>query len=227
MNMCIAPPYISNLTLVNQRSIKKILKNLPPHIHLSVVVALLILGIFFGQDELLDHIETDTTPASISQTASIEPPSPPTPLPEGQYQIHRVVDGDTARVWVDGESESIRIIGLDTPETVHPRQPVECFGQEASNRAKELLDGQTVGLEIDPTQGDRDTFGRLLRYIILPDGRNFSQVMIEEGYGFEYTFRSNPHTYQTEFQTAQRQARENQRGLWSPDTCNGEATPIE
>jgi micrococcal nuclease len=135
------------------------------------------------------------------------------------YQVDRVVDGDTVRVFVGGVSESIRIIGLDTPESVDPRKPVECFGLEASNKAQELLQGKVVELEMDPTQGDRDRFGRLLRYVILPDGRNFSQVMIEEGYGFEYTF-IKPHRYQEDFKEAQRQAREQQRGLWNPTVCS-------
>jgi micrococcal nuclease len=130
-----------------------------------------------------------------------------------------VVDGDTVDVRVGGRVERVRLIGLDTPESVDRRRPVECFGREASARAKELLlAGPQVLLEADPSQGDRDRYGRLLRYIILPDGRNFAEVMIGEGYGFEFTYRL-PYRYQERFKAAQRDAREQERGLWAPGAC--------
>jgi micrococcal nuclease len=75
-----------------------------------------------------------------------------------------------------------------------------------------------VLLDPDPTQGDRDRYGRLLRYIMLPDGRNFAEVMIAEGYGFEFTYRL-PYREQARFQAAQRQARAEGRGLWAPGAC--------
>jgi micrococcal nuclease len=96
---------------------------------------------------------------------------------------------------------------------------VECFSREASRKAAELLPvGAAVQLEADPTQGDRDRYGRLLWYIILPDGRNFAEVMIAEGYGFEFTYRL-PYQYQERFRAAQRQARAEGRGLWAPGAC--------
>ena len=101
------------------------------------------------------------------------------------FDVVRVVDGDTVVVRVDGENETVRLIGLDTPETVHPSKPVECFGIEASNKAKEMLNGKKVGLLSDPLVGERGKYGRLLRYIVLEDGTNFNKFMIEEGYGFE------------------------------------------
>ncbi len=180
----------------------------------------MVVVLVFGQDQIDLDTATETSPQT--SATNQETSAPATPLPKGQYLVHRVVDGDTVRVWVDGESEPIRIIGLDTPETVDPRKPVQCFGKEASNKATELLAGQIVGLELDETQGDRDTYDRMLRYVILPDGRNFSQVMIQEGYAFEYTYQSNPYNYQVEFQAAELQARKTKTGLWSPETCDGE-----
>jgi micrococcal nuclease len=136
----------------------------------------------------------------------------------------RVVDGDTVDVqFEDGSTDRLRLIGIDTPEVVDPRKPVQCFGREASEHARELLTGQSVWIETDPTQGDRDVYGRLLAYIWLPDGRNFGEVMIGDGYAHEYTYRL-PYAFQTQFQAAQDEAMNNQLGLWSPATCAGDTT---
>ena len=130
-----------------------------------------------------------------------------------------MVDGDTFDVDINGKIERLRMIGIDTPETVDPRKPVQCFGREASNKAKELLSGQAVYLEADESQGDRDKYGRLLRYAFLPDGTNFNLFMISEGYAHEYTYHL-PYKYQAEFKQAEIDARNGNKGLWSPDTCN-------
>ena len=106
---------------------------------------------------------------------------------------------------------------------VDPRKPVQCFGQEASAHAHELLDGQNVALELDDSQGQRDAFGRLLAYVWLPDGRNFGEVMIAEGYAHEYTY-DQPYTYLDAFMAAQDAAMVNQVGLWSSSTCAGDTT---
>lgn len=75
----------------------------------------------------------------------------------------RIVDGDTLDVEVGGQRERLRLIGLNRPESVDPRKPVECFGREASRRAAELLSvGSAVQVELEPSQGNRDRYGRLL-----------------------------------------------------------------
>jgi micrococcal nuclease len=134
-----------------------------------------------------------------------------------QARVIRVIDGDTVEVSPGGR---VRQIGMDTPETVDPRQPVQCFGREASVKAQELLGGKTVFLEADPTQGERDRYRRLLRYVWLPDGRLFNLEMIAQGYAHEYTY-ATPYKYQQLFKQAQRTAREQNRGLWAPQTCAG------
>ncbi len=135
-----------------------------------------------------------------------------------------VVDGDTVDVrFDDGSTERLRLIGIDTPEVVDPRTIVQCFGREASAHAHELLDGQSVEIETDPSQGSRDRYGRLLAYIWLPDGRNFGEVMIGDGYAHEYTFR-RPYAYRDDFRAAQFAALSQQLGLWSPETCAGNTT---
>lgn len=137
--------------------------------------------------------------------------------------ITSVVDGDTIRVAVGTQIKTIRLIGIDTPETKDPRKPVQCFGNEATNRMNQLVENKQVYLESDPTQGELDKYGRLLRYVILPDGSNVNLQMISDGYAFEYTYRV-PYKYQSEFKAAQRDADLNQRGLWASSTCNGNVT---
>lgn len=140
------------------------------------------------------------------------------------YFITSVVDGDTFKVDINGAVKTIRVIGIDTPETVDPRKPVECFGVEASNKAKTVLSGQKVRLEYDPTQGELDKYARTLRHVFLQDGTNFGLLMIKEGYAHEYTY-AVPYKYQSEFKAAQKQATETKAGLWG-DVCQS-ATAVE
>lgn len=139
------------------------------------------------------------------------------------YSVTSVVDGDTIKISMNGKEETLRLIGIDTPETVDPRKPVQCFGKEASNKAKELLSGKKVRIEMDATQDDRDKYGRLLAYTYREDGLFYNQYIIEQGYAHEYTYNT-PYKYQAEFKAVQKSAQENQRGLWSPSTCNGDTT---
>ena len=140
--------------------------------------------------------------------------------------VLRVVDGDTVDVLVDGRRECVRLIGIDTPETVDPRKPIEPCGREATARAGELLPvGSAVELEADPGQGERDgtSSRRLLRYVWQADGRMFNAEMVREGYAREYTYRT-PYVYQADFRAAEHEAREQGRGLWAPETCGGKIT---
>jgi len=139
------------------------------------------------------------------------------------YSVVRVIDGDTIVIEMNGAyaktEAKVRLIGLDTPETVDPRKPVQCFGIQASDKAKSILAGQKVKIETDPTQGARDKYGRLLAYVFLPDGALFNKMMIEEGYGHEYTYRL-PYRYQKEFKAAEVRARELKKGLWADGICD-------
>jgi micrococcal nuclease len=156
------------------------------------------------------------------------PPAGEPAMPDGlaTAAVVKVVDGDTVDVNLDGQEVTLRLIGINTPETVDPRRPVECFGREASAKAKELLDGQTVRLESDPSQGERDKYDRLLRYVWLPDGRLFNLEMVAQGYAYEYTYET-PYKYQAEFKQAEQAARDSQAGLWAPSTCAGEQRPAD
>lgn len=138
-------------------------------------------------------------------------------LGEKSYQeanVIKVVDGDSIHVLLDNKDETIRLIGVDTPETVDPRKKVQCFGKEASNFAKSMLAGKRVFLEEDATQGDKDKYQRLLRYVFLEDGSNFNKLLIQEGYAYEYTYDLQ-YQYQAEFKDAQKEAQGNNKGLWA------------
>lgn len=150
-----------------------------------------------------------TAPVPTNTTTKTSKPTP--------YNVVKVIDGDTVDVMVNGKKERIRMIGVNTPETVDPRKPVECFGKEASNKAKSLLVGKKVSLEKDDTQGDRDKYSRLLRYVVLADGTNVNLSMIKEGYAYEYTYNL-PYKYQSDFKNAQKLAMDQKKGLWGA-TC--------
>jgi micrococcal nuclease len=79
--------------------------------------------------------------------------------------VTKVIDGDTAEVLVGTQTRAVRLIGIDAPEVGAADSPAQCFGREASARARELMEGQTVSLESDPTQGGLDQYRRTLSYV--------------------------------------------------------------
>lgn len=130
----------------------------------------------------------------------------------GFYSVIRFSDGDTITVDMNGQNETIRMIGVDTPETHHPDLPVQCYGPAASAYTKNLIGKQKVRLEADPTNQNRDRYDRLLRYIYLPDGRLVQAEIIKNGYGFAYT--QFPFTKKDEFIKLEEQAKSEYKGLW-------------
>ena len=136
------------------------------------------------------------------------------------FKVTRVVDGDTLEVDIHGTKEKVRLIGINTPEAVDPRTPVQCFGKEASARMKELAQGESIRLESDESQSFRDTYDRMLAYVYLEDGQMLNRKMLAEGYAYEYTY-GTPYKYQKEFRELVALARTSGRGLWSPTSCNG------
>lgn len=133
-------------------------------------------------------------------------------LEAGYYKVVRFDDGDTIVVDMDGHNETIRFIGVDTPEVKDPRKPVQCFGKSASQFTKNLIGNQSVRLEADPTNTNRDRYNRLLRYVYLPNNTLVNAEIIKQGYGFAYT--SFPFTKKDEFKNYENQARNANRGLW-------------
>lgn len=172
-------------------------------------------------DNLASTVEiSQEVPATIAETSAAQDAGIPVEPEKKLYPVIKAIDGDTISVDVDGVATVLRLIGINTPETVDPRKPVECFGTEASNKAKDILTGKKVSLESDDTQSDRDKYNRPLRYIFLEDGTNFNKLMIEEGYAYEYTY-DIPYKYQAEFKDAQQKAEASKMGLWAGDTCSG------
>ena len=137
---------------------------------------------------------------------------------QGPYTVIKVVDGDTIQVDDNGQKLKIRMIGLDTPETVDPRKPVQCFGREASARPRPSWAGIRCTWRPIPVQDTVDRYGRTLAYVWTASGRLFNLDMIADGYAFEYTY-DLPYRYQADFKTAEGDARTQSRGLWSPDAC--------
>jgi len=130
--------------------------------------------------------------------------------------VPRVVAGDTVAVTVKNPPvglfarERVRLVGVDTPETVHPSKPVQFFGKEASAFTKAALSKKTVRLAFDRTL--RDRYGRLLAYIYTEKGRCFNAELVEKGYGHAYTVF--PFQFLEEFRALQKKAREKKAGLW-------------
>ena len=121
--------------------------------------------------------------------------------------VERVVDGDTVVVSGIG---TVRLIGVDTPETVDPRKPVQFFGREASAFTTRLLLHQAVRLEYD--QPRRDKYRRTLAYLYLRDGTLANLEIVRQGYGHAYL--SYPFSKMEAFRAAERDAREAGRGMW-------------
>lgn len=125
------------------------------------------------------------------------------------YEVERVIDGDTIEVEEIGK---IRLIGLDTPETVDPRKPVEYFGKEASQFLSRLVLHEKVRLEYE--QNKLDKYKRTLAYVYMIDGTFVNAEIIKQGYGFAYT--KFPFKYLEQFRAYEKEAREDKRGLWAP-----------
>lgn len=136
------------------------------------------------------------------------------------YKVVKVIDGDTIDVQQNNEIGRVRLLGINTPESVDPRRPVECFGKEASKYMKSIASDQEVYLETDSAQSKYDKYGRLLAYVYLLDGQMLNRKMIADGYAYEYTYDKS-YKYQKDFKEFQNFAKNEARGLWASDTCDG------
>lgn len=179
-------------------------------IRLALAVVLIALALVL---RYMDWIPAPPPGASIIPTPTAASASvTPTPGHGGELvTVVSVVDGDTIKI--EG-GEVVRYIGMNTPETVAPGRPIECYGKEASVKNKELVLGKTVELEKDVS--DRDKYGRLLRYIWIGD-EMVNETLVREGYAQVSTYPPDV-KHQPQFVEAQRLAKEEARGLWS-STC--------
>ncbi len=172
-----------------------------------VLVALVSFGagcetqkITVPKDEIKETVKTEKTLPTIENKEKQN-------INDGTFLVTRVIDGDT--IEIEG-GQKIRYIGIDTPETVDPRKPVQCFGKEASNRNKQLVEGKRVHLEKDITETDR--YGRLLRYVYL-ENIFINLLLVQEGFATSYSYPPDI-KYQDKFIEAGRIARDKKNGLW-------------
>jgi micrococcal nuclease len=140
--------------------------------------------------------------------------STPKPLPTGDAVIVTVIDGDTVIVSIDGKEEIVRLLGINTPETVKKNWPIECYGPEASKLAKSLLPpGTAVRLERDIEA--RDAYNRLLAYVYRKDDGLFINLeLMRQGDAREMSFKPNT-AHAIDFHDAATEAQAAGRGLWT------------
>ncbi|KKQ67074.1 MAG: hypothetical protein US86_C0001G0001 [Candidatus Daviesbacteria bacterium GW2011_GWA2_38_24] len=135
--------------------------------------------------------------------------------PDSTAFVTKVIDGDTIEIEIKGQNFKLRYIGINTPETVDPRRKVECFGKEAAKENQRLVEGREVILEKDISETDK--FGRLLRYVYikLDDGSKLfvNDYLVRQGFAQVSTYPPDT-KYTMQFLQAEKEARENNRGLW-------------
>jgi len=128
------------------------------------------------------------------------------------YRVVKVIDGDTIKVEIGDKVETIRLLGINTPEVENPYRHQECFGPEASLWAKKLLNNKKVYLLPDSQAPNRGKYGRLLRYVFLPNGEFVNADLIKNGYAFEYIYQ--PFQFMKYFSFLEQNAKNNKIGLW-------------
>ncbi|MCG2634523.1 MAG: thermonuclease family protein, partial [Gammaproteobacteria bacterium] len=134
------------------------------------------------------------------------------PIAEEQWvQVTHVTDGDTIAIGRGNQYQTIRLIGIDTPETVHPDRPVQFYGPEASAFTKYQLDGARIRLGFEPGQ-HYDRYGRLLAYVYTEDGTLFNALLVQQGYARVIAPQPFRH-YQT-FKAYERAAKQQRLGIW-------------
>jgi micrococcal nuclease len=171
-----------------------------------LLIVITVLGYYAKQYGYLDRLQAflDTVvPVPATQTVTVG---------EGEILVERVVDGDTL---VLSDGEKIRLIGIDTPETVHPSKPVEPFGPEASSFTKRAVEGKAVQLRFD--RNKRDRYQRLLAYVYIGDWC-LNEALIRAGYSECITKYPFDKAMKQQFEAAERDAKLNRRGIWSGQT---------
>jgi micrococcal nuclease len=186
-----------------------------------LLVALALVALLAGCAGLVEEVGGDgggKAPADLGTSAAERTAWPDPPRDAVRAKVQRVSDGDTFVDTVQGRRERVRVIGVDTPESVDPNRPDEPYGQEASDFAKHYLDGETVRLAGDAEP--RDRYGRMLAYVWLEDGTFWNALLVAEGYAQQLTIPPNV-TYADLFRRLAREARQHDRGLWAEENRGG------
>lgn len=130
-----------------------------------------------------------------------------------KYKVEKVIDGDTFEININKKTYAVRMLGIDTPETVDPRKSVQCYGMEASEETKKLLTTHSVSFEIDNTRFILDKYGRILAYVYRDDGLFVNEYLLEKGFAREYTY-GKAYQKKKEFKKIEKEAETNKIGLW-------------
>jgi micrococcal nuclease len=182
-----------------------------------VTVLLLVLAlVVVGCEGYVEDVGggTGRAPADLDTSKAERAAWPDPPKDAVAVKVQRVSDGDTFVATVNGRRERVRVIGVDTPESVAPNRPDEPYGEEASEFAKHYLDGETVRLAGDAEP--RDRYGRMLAYVWLKDGTFWNALLVAEGYAQQLTIPPNV-TYAGLFRRLVVEARQSNRGLWAEE----------
>ena len=181
-------------------SIEDLIKLGPKKVIIIIIAAVIVY--FFGGENFLTETEQDNS----GFTTGI---------------VTRVVDGDTAVIKVDGNDIRVRMLGVDTPETVHPNKPVQFYGKEASNFTKDYLNGKQVWLEYDASPTDR--YNRHLAYVWTSKPKNINESSIRQnmfnarlllgGYAKVMIIKPNKR-YEELFMKFEAEAKNSRKGLW-------------
>lgn len=178
-------------------------------IQTSIALIILIPGIIAGtvkKEEIFEALGIETSTKTSSKTSSAI---------AGEYEVLSVTDGDTFEINYNGNGTKtkVRLIGVDTPESVHPDSKKNNeYGKQASNYTKSLLEGKTVKLEFDVSPTDK--YGRLLAYVYLENGEMLNEKLLKKGYAQVATYPPNV-KYVEKFEALQKEARENKIGFWN------------
>lgn len=181
-----------------------------------VVVALIVIALWTQNEDIANYIEenyninlsiNDTNDSAETDSDEMDTSK----LDLAEYKVVRVVDGDTFIIDYNGSEERVRLIGIDTPESVHPNESKNTEeGIKTSNYTKERLEGKIVKIELDVQE--RDQYGRILAYVYI-DGKMYNKELLELGYAKIATYPPNV-KYVEDFTKIQKEARENKVGLW-------------
>lgn len=194
----------------------------------SLILSLLVVGVTLILQGLPRTEVGKTTANEVTPPALVQTPPVPSSIPSEATssvtidttglttaQVTRVVDGDTIEVNLNGQIQKVRYLGMNTPETVDPRRGVQCFGHEASDENKKLVEGKQVILTKDIS--DTDKYGRLLRFVYLPISGNemlfVNDYLVREGYAQIDTYPPDV-KFADRFLAAQKQAQAQNKGLW-------------
>ena len=190
-------------------------------------VVLIVLSALLIWRYVQNDAHSDPTPTvAISSAAGSNPAtSAQSSLPANAVpaELVRIVDGDTIVVRINGESgqETVRLIGIDTPETKKPNTPIQCYGKEASTFTTALLTGKKIWLE--PDTSNRDQYGRLLRYVWVESGSSYlfaNEEIVSLGFGTAADYPPDTHYHKRLFAALDR-ARSQNLGMWG--SCEAQA----